>query len=222
MKKLHLILIFFLIFSTSKAYEKSFERNLFLGFVLTGLSFSVDNEVKDFFQKNHSKPLDNLSSFFTQFGSPAVLIIPISTYTYSHIKNDKKLKKLSKEAFISSVLAVSIVYPLKVLTNRERPDKSDKRSFPSGHTALSFAVFGTYAQAFNDYRKYIFYSVPVLVGFSRVYKEKHYLSDVIFGGLIGYLSVNLSKKVSKMLKKDLTFLHISYNNGVKMNISVKF
>ena len=222
MKKLYFILIFFFIFSTSRAFDKNIERNLSIGFLLTAVSFSVDTEIKDFIKDNHSTTLDDISSFFTQLGSPAVLVFPISTYIWSDVKNNSKWKNLSEQALISSLIAVSIVYPLKVLTKRERPDKSDKRSFPSGHTALSFAVFGTYAQGFSDYRKYIFYSIPALVGFSRVYKNKHYLSDVIFGELIGYLSVIFSKKISKMLDKRFTFFHISYNNGINMNISMKF
>ena len=44
------------------------------------------------------------------------------------------------------------VQSIKVLTNRTRPNKSDKLSFPSGHTAIAFFV------AFNMNNIYIYIS----------------------------------------------------------------
>jgi len=93
-------------------------------------------------------------------------------------------------------------------------------SFPSGHTALSFAVFGTYAEGFDDYRRYILYSIPIFVGFSRIYKNHHYFSDVVTGGFLGYLSVYLSKKIDKYLLNKIKA--VPYISVCSKNIGIKF
>ncbi len=59
-------------------------------------------------------------------------------------------------------------------------------SFPSWHTG---AVFSLLPFAFYINRKfgYFWILIGVLEGVTRVYTGYHYLSDVLFGGLIGYL-----------------------------------
>ena len=72
------------------------------------------------------------------------------------------------------------VQSIKVLTNRTRPNKSDKLSFPSGHTAVAFFV------AFNMNNIYI-YIWAILASLSRVYFEYHYYSDIVGGVILSYI-----------------------------------
>jgi len=194
LKKITFILIFFISFSTLKASEENFYS---FALFSIGLSFLLDDEVKEFVNSNRGETLDDLTSFFNQFGSASSIFIPIASYGYGKLFENKVLEETSKKAIFASIIAVSIVFPLKYITKRERPDKTDNYSFPSGHTALSFAIFGSYAKNIKGFKKYLLYSIPVMVGFSRIYKNHHYFSDVIAGGFIGYLSVILSEKFDK-------------------------
>ncbi len=192
------ILAFFIILST--AYSNDFNKELIIfGTSLAVFSYSLDNKVKKAVISNRGETLDELTSFFNEFGSPYVLSFPVLIYKMSE---SEKWKNISEEAFLAGILSASVVYPLKIISHRRRPDNSDKRSFPSGHTALSMAIFGTYAQGFSGFKKYMMYTIPVLVGFSRIYKNKHYFSDIINGGLIGIISIYISKKLNRFLKKD--------------------
>ncbi|MFH1074731.1 MAG: phosphatase PAP2 family protein [Candidatus Firestonebacteria bacterium] len=101
------------------------------------------------------------------------------------------------ESFIETGI---ITGAIKIGFGRRRPDsgfdaftfeplglKDD--SFPSGHTAAAFSTAAILAKTYDI--GLITYPVAACVGFSRVYKEKHWLSDVFFGAVIGTLIGNL-------------------------------
>ncbi len=60
-------------------------------------------------------------------------------------------------------------------------------SFPSGHTASAFALWGLTAFQFSNNKilQITFFLIAFLVGVSRVYLTQHYPQDVLFGSAIG-------------------------------------
>ena len=94
---------------------------------------------------------------------------------------------------------------IKNFVYRERPDKSDSRSFFNGHTSTAFAASTFLYRELNDfYDKWevtrtdkslrttfktatfgALYGWAGFVGYSRIRDGKHYLSDVLTGALVG-------------------------------------
>ena len=59
-------------------------------------------------------------------------------------------------------------------------------SFPSGHTATSFAAAVVLARAVPQ-RAWLFYLLAAAIGFSRIYVGVHYPLDVLGGAVLGVL-----------------------------------
>lgn len=77
---------------------------------------------------------------------------------------------------------------LKQVVHEERPDGSGNDSFPSGHTAFSFAAAATMQRRYGWEVGLPATAVAALVGFARVKADKHHWYDVVAGAAIGEAS----------------------------------
>jgi len=129
---------------------------------------------------------------------------------------------------ISSILAGGVISKTKIITARERPDHSNNRSFPSGHTQTAFVAAEFLHQEYKNQSVWISiggYSAATFVGIARVYNNRHWVSDVVAGAGIGILSTKVvywiypcfRKKIGKKDQSLQTFVFPGYSNG---NISI--
>lgn len=75
-----------------------------------------------------------------------------------------------------------------------RPDRSDRKSFPSGHTSTSFAAAATLHNRYGWEVGLPAYAVASFVGVSRVEAKKHRWGDVLAGAAIGVTAGHLITK----------------------------
>jgi membrane-associated phospholipid phosphatase len=112
-----------------------------------------------------------------------ILIPSIAYGTTLYLDDDEGEMQMYKSFFTT----VGITQALKYGVNRKRPNGGD-HSFPSGHTSAAFQ-----GAAFIHVRYGWKYAIPAyigasFVGYSRVYANKHFKSDVYAGAIIGTLS----------------------------------
>lgn len=146
----------------------------------------------DLIQQIRSPILDTFFKYFTTIGNHAELWF-IIIIVLSLLKKYRRAAKYSLLALLTEVFLVEGI--LKHLFQRTRPfyhntlvqliiEVPSGYSFPSGHTASSFAI--AMFLYLNDvpFKKLIL-GLAYLMGFSRLYVYVHYPSDVIVGALIG-------------------------------------
>jgi undecaprenyl-diphosphatase len=114
-----------------------------------------------------------------------------------------------KRLLPSVVLATWIVeYPIKAFFRRRRPfarivealvigKKPGSWSFPSGHTASSFASAWILASVWPK-RAPVFFTLAGIVGLSRIYLGAHYPGDVASGAIAGTV---LSELVRRLIRR---------------------
>lgn len=88
----------------------------------------------------------------------------------------------------SFVAAEGAVYVLKRSFPEWRPDRSDRRSFPSGHTSLAFAAAATLENRYGWKAGLPAHVAAAFVGVARVKGRKHHWYDVAAGAVVGELS----------------------------------
>jgi len=173
--------------------------------------------------------LDFLMPLITNFGSLTAWAVLCGLIFIFGGKKGRKIAILGLLALFVSNVAV---YYLKVIIAEPRPfialTNVDKLvtendifdSFPSGHTASSFAAAAVIGLRYKIYIKgrsyrliYPLLAFAAVIGFSRIYIGVHYPLDVIFGALIGILSAFLVlkfeddifvNKISNVCLKDIT------------------
>lgn len=128
----------------------------------------------------------NAGKLFKTYGDVVSYALPAAALAITIAQGDGEgLAELTR----AMLFADATTQGLKRMVGRERPDASDKLSFPSGHATRAFA-----AAAFLD-RRYgralgsPAYFLAWTVGASRVDAEAHHWSDVIGAAVITTLLV---------------------------------
>ena len=145
-------------------------------------TFNVHLRSHDPLVNNIYKPAKYLGDTPEQVG------LSLGTYAFGRIFDAPRVSHLGMDLLRAQILTEALVEPIKFATRRQRPDLSDKQSFPSGHAAVTFAA-ATVIQRHLGWRKSLLgYTIASYVASSRLHDNRHYLSDVVFGAAVGTIA----------------------------------
>ena len=97
-------------------------------------------------------------------------------------------RMLVSDAFSVAIMA-SVVNTIKYTAHVRRPDKSNYKSFPSGHTATAFMAAMMMHKEYGDRSPWYSisaFTVATATGISRILNNRHWLSDVLAGSRYRY------------------------------------
>lgn len=142
------------------------------------------------------------------------LILPLGAWGTTLYLDDTKGQFQFYKSFTANALAT---YALKYSVQEERPNKSDKLSFPSGHSSVSFQ-----SASFIHIRYGLKYALIPYLGasfcaWSRVYLDEHYTHDVLAGAALGSLFSYYFTTPYKYKNISIS-PNISYSTHTKHNI----
>jgi len=167
----------------------------------------MDFNILNFIQSNFKNELlDTVMPLISGLADNGIIWIII----FAVIMLLPKYRKYGAVLFYAILLDIIICNGiLKPLIHRIRPydinvavslliDAPKDYSFPSGHTAISFAS-ATALLWINKKWGSAAFVLAILIGFSRLYLYVHFVSDVVFGAIVGILCGILGIYISKAL-----------------------
>ena len=93
-----------------------------------------------------------------------------------------------KEGALSAAVTAGVTLGLKYLVKENRPDFSNRHSFPSGHSAVTFASATYIGRRYGWKWSIPAYALSAYTAWGRVYGKKHHWWDVAAGAAIGAAS----------------------------------
>ena len=174
-------------------------KNLLVFGGLLGSAFIIDEWANDRIKDNHSSFGDKYTDFFNEFGEKKIIAPSIvATWAVGTIIKDERLSTTALNSAKALATGAILTEGIKIIAGRSRPDQmhgnmhfdafggnnNNTKSFPSGHAFVAWSVFTPFAE---EYSKWI-YVIPASVSLARMYRNRHWLSDVVLGGGIGYFA----------------------------------
>jgi membrane-associated phospholipid phosphatase len=123
-------------------------------------------------------------SAIEELGDFTQVIVP--AYAFGMAMNEKNCG--GTKQFIYSFGATELsFFGLRTIIDEERPNHSDKNSFPSGHTAAAFSGATFIHKRYGIEKAIVPYLLAGFTGYSRIAAGKHHFHDVVAGMAIGSL-----------------------------------
>jgi undecaprenyl-diphosphatase len=156
----------------------------------------LDRAVRDAVQAGRRPALEGPMRTLTAIGRPVIVLGGLAAIA---VLDRSAGPRTARDALLALAPTNALVEGLKRLTFRPRPDGEHRRSnaaFPSSHAANAFALAAVLARRWRRAGWGLF-PFAAAVAASRMYLDRHWLSDVVVGTAIGLASAWL---VARLLR----------------------
>ena len=166
-----------------------------IALLLSTLCFGqTDSETNGGNKRYHGDGIDNVLQYV-----PTVAVFGLKAFGVESENSWKKRLTISAASF---VMNAGVTYALKHSIHERRPDGTDNRSFPSGHTSIAFCGATTLMHEYYSVSPWIGvagYAVATTVAVDRVRRNRHRWGDVVAGAAIGVASAEVGRLIGKLV-----------------------
>jgi membrane-associated phospholipid phosphatase len=167
---------------------------------------TLDQPVQRELQEHRSNTLTDVANAFRQQGEPWYYIgTSLAVFGTGLIVNSPEIRRAGRRLVASVGVAGVTTYAIKQLVGRSRPNEGvgaftfhpftslkdsagieTRGAFPSGHSMAAFAVATSLADDIdNPIASVVLYTLATGAAWSRLYDNRHWLSDVTLGAVLG-------------------------------------
>jgi membrane-associated phospholipid phosphatase len=180
---------------------------MFGGFsAVTAGSFLLDDETRTVMLNNRNKVFDGLARVGFSYGAPQYAIPGAAVFYISGLIAQDEWLRTTGLMMAESLINIGIIQiPARIIAGRARPLTGEKNtsfilftgygqfrsSFISGHAAVAFSLSTILAEQIDNVWAAIgLYALASLTPLSRLYEDKHWLSDTVIGSAMGVFIAN--------------------------------
>ncbi len=177
--------------------------SVFIGY---GIAAGYDNPIRDLDRTTRAE-LQEDHPFFSIHADNYMQYVPaaaVFALNFSGLKGRHSIGDAAGYYAVTMAIMTASTRIIKSQTYRLRPDGTTNNSFPSGHTATSFAAAEFLRQEYKDVSPWIGYAgylVAGSTGILRIYNNRHWVSDVVAGVGFGVISTKLGYFLYPHLKR---------------------
>ena len=185
-------------FSSSRFYQMTY---IGVPLVVGGLIVKSEDDHFRSLRNDYLPRFNRRADDYLQYAPAAVML----GMKVAGVKGRSSWGRMIVSDAFSALLMGSVVNTLKQTTHVMRPDGSNDRSFPSGHTATAFMTATMLTKEYGHKSPWIgigAYTAASTTGLMRMANNKHWLSDVLTGAGIGILSTELGYYFADLIFKE--------------------
>ena len=209
-------------------WDPAGEQTLLWGAGLLVVSRQFDEEARDAYSKQRKLGgLEDLGNNVLGTGVPG-LALGAGLWGLGRQASDAKMVHAGQASIEAIATTAVATFAIKSLSLRDRPDGSDKYSFPSGHTSTVFASAGVLHEFYGWRVGAIADALGLVTAFARVADDRHWLSDTAAGGLLGFAigraiaRAHLGETLNRERKDTLSILPWLDPNSVGLTLATRF
>jgi undecaprenyl-diphosphatase len=184
------------------------------------VGFWLDPIVLQMVAEHSNKTVKSFAGFISKIGDWPELMVLAAAVLFL-VRRNRHFVIVILCMMIAATLAGAAVNGVRLFSGRARPNNTEVapgwygvshqgewllnkykyHSFPSGHTGSALAYFGVLGFAFRRW-SWGFLLFGVAIGWSRIYLNVHYFSDVIVGAIVGLFFAQLTwERIRPWLEK---------------------
>jgi membrane-associated phospholipid phosphatase len=142
----------------------------------------------------------------------------LATFAIGRATDQPKVSAVGGDMIQAQLLAGVTTFVMKQAIQRARPD-GEPRSFPSGHSAGTFAAATVVQRHYGLKGAIPAYTAAVLISGARLQANSHYATDLIMGAAVGILSGRAA--TFELGRRRLSLSPAVIDGGVLMAASVR-